>query len=209
MDSARKMHSQDRFDTVPVGGVQGQRVGAHRAAPRSRSFGKWLLAVLAATVLCTAAGIFLVATQGVDETIFSKAALSKVDHSATDKQAAKENSAPEQLEAAVDQVDASRGVAVVNAADINGLAAAVADHVKKNSLGIVGVVVTADGEPIPESTLYYANSEYAAGARALARELGGLPAVESSEYASYGADYVLVLGTEYAGPGAPAQEISE
>ncbi|MBT1035595.1 LytR C-terminal domain-containing protein [Canibacter sp. lx-45] len=195
--------SSDRFDEMPIGGVKGARLGAHRAAPKTRYTGRWVLAVLVMTVVFASAGIVFISIQGAEKTVFSDAAVRTFDRIEAQKPATPEPETPPAAPELADKVDPNRSVAVVNASQVAGLARSVANHVKENSLGMIGVVGNAERGSDEVSRVYHVLPEHAEAARALARELGGLEVVESRDYASYGADLVVVLEGGYAGPGAP------
>lgn len=197
---------EDRFDRVPVAGVKGGRVGAHRAEPYPKVFLKWLLTVLILTVTLSLAGILWLKFVGA-ATVQNIAGVTDRQETTQETpqqtQPKPEQPAPqppaEEPEPAVPEVDPQATVTVLNGSGITGRAAQVAEMLRNNALGQVGFVGNAASGVQNSSVVYYSSEADADRARALAERLGaGVTAEFAAAYSSYGSDLVVVYGADEA-----------
>lgn len=197
--SQKQNFPSDRFDAVAVGGKRGSRIGAHRADPRQRHFGRWALLVFSLTLLCTLAGVLWLMRVGSDSTVFSSAK-DMVQQEQTAAQAGAAD-AGEQTAAEPEPepaVNPEATVTVLNGTLTAGLAGGVGEEITANAWGAVTFVGNARTQDVAVTTVVYSNQEQAANAAALARVLGGVESRFDLSYADYGTDLVVEVGADRA-----------
>ncbi|RRD35421.1 LytR family transcriptional regulator [Leucobacter sp. OH2974_COT-288] len=201
--SQKQNFPSDRFDAVSVGGKRGSRIGAHRADPRQRYFGRWALLVFSMTLLCTLAGVLWLMRVGADSTVFSSAK-DMVQQEQTAAQAgaadagAQTAAEPEPEPEPEPAVNPEATVTVLNGTLTAGLAGGVGEEITANAWGAVTFVGNARTQDVAVTTVVYSNQEQAANAAALARVLGGVESRFDLSYADYGTDLVVEVGADRA-----------
>lgn len=201
----RYVYPADRFDTVPVGGRRGARLGAHRANPRQRFLGRWVLLVLSCTLVLTLLGVLWLMRVGADSTVFSSAKDAvKSGETVTPTPApveAETAQAPEpapEPEPAQPVINPDATVTVLNGTVTAGLAGRVAQEITDSGWGnVIAVGNTPDYAETAISAIYYADEAQATAAQALAVQLG-IAAHFDPAYANYGSDLVVVIGADRA-----------
>ncbi|MBO2991025.1 LytR C-terminal domain-containing protein [Leucobacter tardus] len=160
------------------------RVGAHRVVARPRNAWRFVIAGVVGFLLLTGLGIFTVerigANLGLDERIGGSSETAQIE--------------PE--------LDPEASVAVLNGTDTPYLAEGVGQVIGDGDLGVIVFAGNAAEDDVSISGVFYEDEADIPAAEGLARELGGLSIYQSNGYASYGARLVVLLGTDYGGPGA-------
>lgn len=178
---------QDRYDLVERSG----RVGVHRSPERAGSV--WLRALmvlLTAAVLATLGIIFIVIGPG---NVQLPGAIDEPD-------------AP--VVAQVDgQIDPTATVAILNGTLNEGLEVNVEQAIRDGALGDVIFSGVTEARDVTISAVFYVDPKDEAFAKGLGEQLGGASFYLQPDYASYGARLVVLLGTDYNGPGAVAASI--
>ena len=172
---------EDRFDRLP----KGRRVGAHRLVARPRRFWVYLVSALLGVALLTGAGIFWVQNVGGGSS-------SGLDQGG--QLPLVNRTEPE--------IDPGASVAVLNGTAVPGLEVGVADAIAANGWGQIGFTEVAATNEVQISAVFYTAAEDEAAALGLAAELGGVSTYQSEDYAQYGVRLVVLIGADYAGPGA-------
>lgn len=183
-DESAPVQAGDRFDRVPRSG----RVGAHRLVPRARHAWRYIVAGVLAFALLTTGGILWLQTSG-----------SNTGSSIAD-QIRGEEPEPEEPEV-TPEIDPEATVAIINGTEIPNLAAALDGIITKNEWGQILFISDADRSDVEISAVFYTEPEDEVAAAGLAAELGGISTYENEEYASLGSQLVVLLGSDYAGPG--------
>lgn len=179
----------DRFEHSPS-----KKVGAHRQQPRPRYVWQWLLVSGLAVVLLTGAGIVGLTLLG------GSSALPLGD----------EGQSQPFEEPVEGKLDPEASVAVLNGTKTPNLAAALDQLITENEWGTILFSGTAASSDVEISAVFYSNGDSEAAAKGLAAELGGVSTYVSEDYLEYGADLVVLLGADYAGPGFDeAAELTE
>ncbi|MBC9936654.1 MULTISPECIES: LytR C-terminal domain-containing protein [unclassified Leucobacter] len=173
---------QDRYDLVE----RSHRVGVHRSPERAGSF--WLRALmvlLTAAVLATLGIVFIVIGPGnvqlpgaVEET---------------------KKPAPVQV---VGEIDPAATIAILNGSPADGLEDNVDQAIRTGALGDVIFAGVADQRDVTISAIFYVDPKDEAFAKGLGEQLGGASYYLQPDYASYGARLIVLLGSDYRGPGA-------
>lgn len=175
----------DRFDRLP----KNPRVGAHRISGRVRRFWRYFLVALIAIALLVTAGIIGVNSIG----------------SGTGSNGASgsngETAAPQPAQTQP-ELDPTATVVVLNGTTTPNLAAGVDEVITRNGWGQIMFSDNAVSSDVEISAVFYASEADEAAALGLAAELGGVSIYESQNYTEYGARLVVLLGADYAGPGA-------
>lgn len=171
----------DRFDALP----KTHRVGAHRIAGRARRFWRYLLAGVIATAVLVTVGIIGVNSIGGG---------SNAPVGETAEQPQQPQVKPE--------LDPTATIAVLNGTATPNLAAGVDQVISQNGWGIISFSEDAASNEVQISAVFYAVPEDEAAAAALAAELGGVSTYQSQDYTDFGVRLVVLLGADYAGPGA-------
>lgn len=171
---------EDRFSRVETA-----KVGAHRQNPRPRYVWQWLLVSVLAFVLLTAGGIVWLTGFGGEEAL----------------PLGEQGTAQPGEEKVEGVLDPEASVAILNGTETPNLAAALDEIVTENEWGTILFSGTAASSDVAISAVFYANDADEAAAKGLAAELGGVSTYVSDQYTEYGATLVVLLGTDYAGPG--------
>lgn len=177
--SKPRQYPTDRFDAVP----RSDRVGAHRLTGRVRRFWRYALVAVIATAVLVTAGIFWVNSIGGSSGLSTE-----------------QRTAP-QAEQTKPVLDPEATVAVLNGTEVPNLAAGVDEVITRNSWGQIIFSGEAAAKDVEISAVFYADPADEAAAMALAAELGGVSTYESQSYLEYGVRLVVLLGSDYAGPG--------
>lgn len=179
--SSPQGYPEDRFDTP-----QTRRVGAHRVTANLRVNRRFVLGGLVGAALLTTIGIVGVTIANSIGTL-------------PDLPSESQGPAPEKVKPALDP-DAS--VAILDGTSASGdLAMRLADIVTDKKWGQIALAGPASVDDAKISAVFYADPANEAAALGLAKELGGVSAYQSDNYHSYDARLVVLLGTDYAGPG--------
>ncbi|WP_240423397.1 LytR C-terminal domain-containing protein [Leucobacter sp. wl10] len=187
---ARRDHPQDRFDLVRRSG----RVGAHRITARPRYVWQYLVAALLGFALLTTLGIIAVQNIGGSGSLPGARPTT--------------GSTPSQTAQAKLNPDAT--VAVLNGTETPNLAAAVDQIITAKQWGQIRFSGAAAASDVTISAVFYTDPADASAAAGLAAELGGLSTYVTEDYASYEVQLVVLLGSDYAGPGLKeAQQITD
>lgn len=175
--------SGDRFDRLPAS----KRVGAHRFTARPRRFWYYFLAAVIAIALVTGAGVIAIQLIGSNVTNFLD---------------------PENPGSFVAQtgpeLNPDASIAVLNGTEADALGFAVADEITTNEWGQIAFSEVAAQRDVEISAVFYESAADESMALGLAKELGGVSIYQNSDYTEYGVDLVVLLGTDYAGPGSEA-----
>ncbi|MBP1327095.1 hypothetical protein JOF28_002327 [Leucobacter exalbidus] len=177
----RQSYPEDRFDRV----VRSGRVGAHRVISRPRYVWQYVIAGLLGFALLTTLGVLAVHSVG------SSGKLPALDKGAPVAQAAKTE--PE--------LDPNATVAVINGSEIQNLAAALDKIIVDEEWGQILFSGSAATTDVAISAVFYSDPADAEAAAGLAAKLGGLSTYTTEDYKEYGAQLVVLLGADYAGPG--------
>ena len=175
-------YPEDRFDNLPAGG----RIGAHRVTAQPRVTWHFVLGGLIGAALLTTVGIVGVTIAGSSDSLPLPS--SQGPSAGTDKVKPELN--PEATVAVLDGTAAEGATA-------QSVAAAITDE-KWGSIVLAGPA--ADPET-KISAVFYAEPSNEAAARGLAEKLGGVSTYMNTDYASSESDLVVLIGSDYAGPG--------
>lgn len=178
----RQSYPGDRFDKVARTG----RVGAHRVTARPRYVWQFVIAGLLGFALLTTVGVLAVHSIG------ASGKLPTLDSSKT------EAPAPARTEP---KLDPDATVAVLNGSETQNLAAALDKIITQEQWGQILFSGSAVSRDITISAVFYSDEADADAAAGLAAKLGGLSTYTTQEYGEYGAKLVVLLGSDYAGPG--------
>ncbi len=101
-------------------------------------------------------------------------------------------------------INAEATVAVLDGTTAEGtLAQAVATKVTEEKWGTIILAVPAATSNVEISAVFYSDAENHAAALGLAEKLGGASTYLNKDYADNDADLVVLLGSDYGGPGKP------
>lgn len=179
----------DRFDQLPPSA----RVGAHRVTGRPRRFWAYFLTALVAVATLTVAGIVV---------------LNLSDRSSF--QSGQAVSGQPQPDRVVPKLDPAATIVVLNGTQTPNLGAGVDHVITQNQWGTILFSDDAATKDVAISAVFYTAPENEAAAAGLAAKLGGVSTYATTDYAQYGAQLVVLLGADYAGPGeAEAAKITE
>lgn len=179
----------DRFDDVHHSG----RVGAHRVTSQPRVGWQFVVGgVVAAAILTTAGflGVNYLNSVGklpeMPELTGTPPATGEVTAKAT--------------------VDPEASVVILDGTPESGdLAIRLVPVITENELGIISFAGPAAESDVELSAVFYKDPTFEGAALGLAKELGGLSAYETAAYDDYDADLIVLLGSNYAGPGLTAE----
>ena len=174
----------DRYDEIASSG----RIGAHRVTARPRYIWQYLIAGIAGFVVLTGAGIFWLQSVGT-----SSGGLGG-------QLGGSETSAPKP-EAPTPVVDPDALVAVLNGTETSNLATAVDRTITAEEWGTIIFSGDAASHDVQISAVFYSDPADEDAAAGLAAQLGGLSTYTTEDYEAYGANLVVLLGSDYAGPG--------
>lgn len=187
----RRPITRDRFDEVP----KISRVGAHRAVEKVGSRGMRFVFALLATLILTAAGILLVMMQPksvsfMDELVKDGAPVAT----------------PVVIEA---EVDSGTSIIVLNGTAHENLALDIDEIIVDEGWGSTLFSGDAENRDVEISAIFYSDPADAGLAKGLGENLGGISFYESDQFASYGTQLTVLIGNDYAGPGARDTEPAE
>lgn len=172
----------DRFDRIERTG----RIGAHRVQARPRYFWQFLIAGIAGFVVLTGVGIFWV--QSLDGG-------SSLGERLSGEQTAEPTKAPDP------EIDPEAEVAVLNGTETLNLASAVDSIITEEQWGTIIFSGDAATHDVRTSAVFYRDDADLPAAEGLAAKLGGMTPYKTSDYADYGAKLIVLLGSDYQGPG--------
>lgn len=179
--SPKLKHTKDRFDKVPR---RSRRVGVHRLRAHRSYALWWILAFLICTALLTAFGIFTLSTIGSEK-------IANVIENKTEQNTIKI------------EIDPQKTVAVLDGTDDKFLATRVARRITSNDWGNVIYEGSSAQRSVAISAVFYKTEDQKGAAEALAQKLGGLSSYPR-ENQEIQADLIVLLGSDYAGPGKTA-----
>ncbi|WP_017793186.1 LytR C-terminal domain-containing protein [Leucobacter salsicius] len=177
----RQRYPEDRFDRVARTG----RVGAHRVTARPRYVWQFLIAGLLGFALLTTVGVLVVHNIG------AAGKLPSLDRTPA-------TTAPAKPEA---KLDPTATVAVLNGSETPNLAASLDKLITDEQWGQILFSGSAASQDVKISAVFYSDPADADAAAGLAAKLGGLSTYTTQDYVEYGAKLVVLLGSDYAGPG--------
>lgn len=178
----------DRFDAVP----RTARVGAHRVTAQPNVFWMYAFITLAGAALLTAAGIIGVNIANSSGTLPTLPSTSQ--------------NFPNVAPKVQPELDPTATMVVLDGTSAKGdLAVSVAHVITSEKLGVILAATPTASPDVTISAVFYADPADEAAALGLAKELGGISTYASSEYTNYGAQLVVLLGSDYAGPGKDAK----
>ena len=185
---ARQEYPEDRFDSIGRSG----RVGAHRVTARPRYTWQYLIAGLLGFALLTTLGIIAVHTVGsTGQTPL--------------RDAVQGGSSPaQQTPDAV--LDPEASIAILNGTATQNLAPALDTIITTEKWGSILFSGNAASADVQISAVFYADPADASAAAGLAAKLGGLSTYASTDYEQYEARLVVLLGSDYQGPGISEAE---
>lgn len=184
-EASRRVHGypEDRFDRIERGG----RVGAHRVTPKPRHFWQFFVAGLLGFALLTTLGVLWVQRVG---------SIPELPITQQEEQPKPPEVQPElDPEATVVVLDGSGSA--------QDLASAVDLAITTEGWGVM--LFSGPASPLTESYVLYRSPDDEAAAAGLAEKLGGLPIMETEEFAEYEARLIVVIGADYTGPGFTAE----
>lgn len=179
----KRGYHPDRFDSVP----KLDRVGAHRATERAGSATARFLVAAFLTLLLTATGIMLY--------IFQPASVSFMEQLADDTR-----SEPAQNVQA--EIKPETTVVVLNGTEHENLALDVDEIITREGWGSTMFSGDAEDRNVPISAVFYADAADEGLAKGLGEQLGGVSFYLNPNYVTYGNQLTVLLGSDYAGPGA-------
>jgi hypothetical protein len=182
--------SEDSFDRLPA---HSERVGAHRGQRRHGGWAVFGWAVLA-TVVLIGLGIGYLAIINNNNQF--------TDAFGGGTTAAVDTPTPT-AEPVAPVTDPALPVTILNGTEVVGLAGRVGEAATAGGW-TVGTMANASSTDFATTTVYYSDAVNEAAALGLSQLLGGVPTELSSSFE--GAPLTVVLGTDYAGPGAEAPE---
>lgn len=171
----------DRFESP----IKGPRVGAHRMVMRPRRFWQYLIATVVGIAVLTGAGILLV--QGVGSGVTDLFERGKP---------------PVPVKQVEPEIDPEATVVVLNGTSTVGLQDKVAEAITKGKWGKISFSDVAASNEVKISAVFYTSKDDQAAALGLAKELGGVSTYPTDDYKQYEVRLVVLLGSDYAGPGS-------
>lgn len=186
----RRDYPQDRFDQVERSG----RVGAHRITARPRYVWQYVIAALLGFALLTTIGIIGVHSIGAA----GKLPTNRPTAGAGTSQAPQA------------ELDPAATVAVLNGTPTPNLAAAVDQIITSEQWGQIRFSGSAAESDVTISAVFYTDPADEAAAAGLAAKLGGLSTYITEDYAAYEVQLVVLIGSDYQGPGLEeAQQLTD
>ncbi|MBK0420474.1 LytR C-terminal domain-containing protein [Leucobacter sp. CSA2] len=184
--SGKQTYPEDRFDRVE----RTHRVGAHRVTARPRYGWQFVIAGLIGFAILTGIGI------GLFSLFDSQGRLpASVTGEATPK-ASKSTTPP--------KIDPKATIAILNGTSTQNLAAGVDQTIAKEKWGSIVFAGSAASTDVKISAVFYRDDKDQPAAAGLAAKLGGLSTYKTEDYADYQATLIVLLGSDYAGPGIDA-----
>lgn len=173
----------DRFDRVE----RTRRVGAHRVTARPRYGWQFVIAGLIGFAILTGIGI------GLFSLFDAQGKLPASVTGAATPTTSKSKTPP--------TVDPKATVAILNGTATQNLAAGVDQTIAKEKWGSTVFAGSAASTDVKISAVFYRNDKDQPAAAGLAAKLGGLSTYKTEDYADYQATLIVLLGSDYAGPG--------
>lgn len=181
--SGRQDYPEDRFDRTPRSG----RVGAHRVTARPRHFWQYLIVALLAFALLTTVGVIVVQSFGGSSGPIGTS----------------EEPRPTQTDAPA-ELDPTATVAVLDGTQTPDLGMNVDQTITAEGWGQILFSEKLAEPDVEISAVFYRDPADEAAARGLAEKLGGVSTYVTEDYEELGARLIVLLGADYAGPGADA-----
>lgn len=166
-----------------------RRVGVHRAPKRAGAAWLNVLWIAIATAVLTALGIIFVVI-GPENLLFPQG---------TDQTQEATTPTEKQVKG---KTDPATTVTVLNGTDTPGLGDEVAAKITDDQLGTVSFVGNAADQTATISAVFYSNTADEALAKGLGDKLGGIFYYYKEEYASFGTQLVVLIGSDYVGAGS-------
>lgn len=186
--SSTKSYPHDRFDDARSRGRG--RTGAHRLAPQSRHAWQFLVGGLIGAALLTGIGVVSVNFANSSGTL-------PILPTEQPSEPTKAKTTPE--------LDPEASIVIVDGVSATGDVALRLDPIiAQEQWGVVISAGPAASTDVEISAVFYSDPADEPAALGLAQKLGGLSAYQSDEYADFGARLIVLLGADYAGPGAEA-----
>jgi hypothetical protein len=158
----------------------------HRAPKRAASVWLNVLWIALATMALTALGIIFVVI-GPENLLFPQGADQSQQATTPTEKAVK------------GKTDPATTITVLNGTDTAGLGDEVAATITDGELGTVTFVGNAADQTATISAVFYSNTADEALAKGLGDKLGGIFYYYKEEYASFGTQLVVLIGSDYAG----------
>lgn len=178
----RQDYPEDRFDRVPRSG----RVGAHRVTARPRYTWQYIIAGLLGFAVLTTIGVLAVHAIG---------SAGKLPIRGQESPAASSQAKPDA------EIDPDATVAVLNGTSTEHLAAALDSIIAQEGWGKILFSGSASASDVQISAVFYSDPADEGAAAGLAAKLGGLSTYTTNEYDRYGAQLVVLIVSDYQGPG--------
>lgn len=173
-----------------------RRVGVHRAPKKRGSTWMRVLWVGLATVALTAIGIIFVVI-GPENLLFPQG--NEQSQQATSTEEAKQ---------VRPKIDPATTITVLNGTTTVGLGEEVAELIRSGQLGTVEYVGNTEDQNATISAVFYTTAEDEAVAKGLGEKLGGIFYYLREEYASYGTQLIVLIGSDYKGATAKSSTSS-
>lgn len=170
-----------------------RRVGAHRLPPKRGAVWMRVLWIAVATAVLTAVGIVIFVI-GPQNLLFPQADTSNQEASTADQ--------TQQVKA---KIDPATTVTVLNGTTTPGLGDEVSTIITEDELGTVSYVGNAADQTATISAVFYTQPEDEGLAKGLGEKLGGIFYYLREEYASYGTQLVVLIGSDYESTGRTPQ----
>lgn len=168
-----------------------RRVGVHRAPKRVTSAWINVLWIALATMALTALGIIFVVI-GPENLLFPQSTDQSQQATTPTEKAVK------------GKTDPATTITVLNGTDTAGLGDEVAATITDDQLGTVTFVGNAADQTATISAVFYGDKADEALAKGLGDKLGGIFYYYKEEYASFGTQLVVLIGSDYVGTGSPS-----
>lgn len=179
---------RDRFDDVLHRG----RVGAHRVTSQPRVGWQFVVGGVVAAAILTTAGFI-----GVN---FLNSIGKLPDLPEITQTGEPAEGRPQAVKA---EIDPEATIVVLDGtSEFAELAAKVVPVVTDNDLGVISFAGPAAELDVELSAVFYKDPADESAALGLAKELGGLSAYATDAYADYDARLIVLLGSNYSGPGS-------
>lgn len=185
--SSPKGYPHDRFDDVH----KSTRTGAHRFTPHQRYAWQFIVGGLIGAVLLTGIGVVSVNFANNAGTLPILPTEAPVEPT---------------VEKTTPALDPEASIVILDGTSATGEVALRLDPIiVQEQWGIVISAGPAASTDVEISAVFYSDLADEAAALGLAQKLGGLSAYQSDEYVDTGARLIVLLGSDYAGPGLTAE----
>lgn len=179
---AREQYAPDRYDLVTHSG----RAGVHRAPVRSGTTWLRLLVVALLTAVLATFGILLLVIGPANVQL--PTAIDEKNPVVATKVTA--------------SFDPATTVSVLNGTSQDGLESAVDRAIEAEGWGTVSFASLAEDRDVAITAVFYVDPKDEGLAKGLGEKLGGASFYQQGDYASYGTQLVVLLGSDYVGPGS-------